>query len=119
MKNSEFDLLIRSCNFTIEQYIEMDYRDLENLICNLCDLEEFSLVESLEARNDTAHTFDCTENWLNRNYRTNDMLNDEMEEYQEWRSGNDLSGGLIYSILNLAAYFNLIPKATYLVNISW
>lgn len=92
----------------IKTYITIDYRDFDELIKEICDLKYFDFCSSVEAHNDSEYAFSVD----------GVISKFDLEEYQAWREENRYEGNP-YMIMNIACAGNLIPKAEYLIKVSW
>jgi hypothetical protein len=96
--------------------IEMDYREVDNLISTFLESKGYVFKS-----NPYNHRYECLamEEWNNDSYHQVELDGSYDETILEYIKGNDIPNYNTYEILNLMVSEKLIPVGEYLITVGW
>jgi len=94
-------------------YIEVDYGDLETLVQDVYNIEDFCIPSSEEASNSTSLTYHISEEAKNTEWCEWDK-----GKWESFMNGKD-PGGITGLVLERLVKDNVLPVGSYLINIFW
>jgi len=92
-------------------YMEVNYTDLEELICQSYDIEEFNAPLIFQWHNDSMQAVHASAGGLD------EFEQEELDELRQLKDGNDIMSVSVYTIFKDLCNREIIEEGSYLIDV--